>query len=163
MLTTTEESRRDTLLTRALAANAAFSGLSGLVLLAAAGPVAGWIGLEGGAWLRAIGAGLLLFAAALVGLTRSREPARRAVGAVTAADLAWVAGSALLLALFPDLLTTAGERTVGAVAVVVAALAAAQLLGLRRRVARSRDDGPRPGASGSVSEEASGPGGRPSP
>lgn len=96
MDTRTEE---DTLLTRALAANAAFSGLSGLVLLA----------------------------------------------------------------LFPDLLTTAGERTVGAVAVVVAALAAAQLLGLRRRVARSRDDGPRPGASRTVSEEPAGPGGRPSP
>lgn len=123
-----------TLLVRALAANAGFSGLSGLVLVVAADPVSAWIGIEGATgWLRAVGVGLLLFAAGLVRLVRGRgRPCGRVVAATTA-DLGWVAGSAVLLIAFPGLLSPAGERAVAAVAVVVAVLACAQLLGLRRR------------------------------
>lgn len=154
---------REELLLRALAANAAFSGLSGLTLAIAAGPVSGWIGLEGGGWLRAIGIGLLLFAAGLVLLVRGRDRSRGRVAAVTAADLGWVAGSAVLLVGFPDLLTPAGEWAVGVVALVVAGLACAQILGLRRRGVRPRVEGRPPGESGRVSGEEAGPAGKAAP
>lgn len=125
---------RDELLVRALAANAGFSGLSGLVLVAAADPVAAWIGVAGATgWLRAIGVGLLLFAAGLVRLVRDDERTRAGVLSVTAADAGWVVGSAVLLVAFPGLLSPAGEWAVAAVALVVASLACAQFVGLRRR------------------------------
>lgn len=154
---------RDEILVRALAANAAFSGLSGLILVVAADPVSGWIGLEGGGWLQAIGIGLLLFAAGLVLLVRGRDRPRGRVAAVTAADLGWVAGSVVLLVGFPDLLTPAGEWAVGAVAVAVAGLATAQILGLRRREVRPRVEGRPPGESDPVSGEEAGPAGKASP
>lgn len=45
----------------------------------------------------------------------------------------WVVGSAVLLVAFPDLLSPMGEWAMAAVAVVVAGLACAQFVGLRRR------------------------------
>ena len=128
-----ETGAETTLLVRALAANAGFSGLSGLVLVAAADPVAAWIGIEEVGWLRAVGVGLLLFAAGLVRLVRDEGRSRTGVLSVIAADAGWVVGSAVLLLAFPGLLSPAGEWAVAAVAVVVAGLACAQFLGLRRR------------------------------
>lgn len=131
----TEETRDPTpspLLVRALGANAVFSGVSGLALLAAAGPAGSWLGV-GEAWLlRALGVGLLAFGGGLLLLARAERPARGLVIAASASDFAWVAGSGVLLFGFPDLLTPAGRTAVAAVAVVVAALGIAQLAGLRR-------------------------------
>lgn len=123
-----EERRRSSvLLVRALAANAVFSGLSGLALLLAAG----WLGVPEPWILRALGAGLVAFAAGLALLARSARPRRDLVLAASVSDFAWVAGSAWLLVGFPDLLTSAGEAAVAVVAVLVAVLGAAQLVGLR--------------------------------
>lgn len=126
-------SERPSLLVRVLAANAAFSGLSGLALVAAAGPVGCWLGVAEIWILRLLGIGLLGFCAGLLLLARSERPARGLVLAATASDFAWVAGSAVLLLGFPDLLTPAGNGAVAVVAVVVAGLGGAQVAGLRRR------------------------------
>lgn len=120
-------------LDRALLANAAFSGASGLVLLVAAGPAGAWLGVPDPWLLRALGGGLVAFGAGLLLLARSDRPKRGLVVAASASDFAWVAGSVVLLAAFPDLLSAAGRAAVAGVAVVVAGLGGAQLVGLRRR------------------------------
>lgn len=127
-----ETRSRSTLLPRALISNAAFSGLCGLTLLLAAGPVAGWLGPSADGFLRGLGAGLLGFAGGLVFLARSEAPPPALVLTATAADFAWVAGSAVLLVAYPDVLSRAGVWTVVVVALVVAVLGLAQLVGLRR-------------------------------
>ena len=120
------------LLRRALAANAVFSGTTGLALVLAGEALAAWLGLPDGRIALLLGLALLAFAAGLAVLARSDRPGRPLVLAVTASDMAWVAASAVLLVGFPDLLTPAGNLVVAAVAVVVAALGAAQAVGLRR-------------------------------
>ena len=122
-----------TLLRRALLANAAFSGLTGLATLLAAPPLAVWLGLEDGAGtLRVLGAGLLLFAATLVQLARADRPNPRRAVAASAADTLWVVGSIALLLVAPGLLSSAGRWTVALIAVIVAVFAAAQATGVRR-------------------------------
>lgn len=62
-------------------------------------------------------------------------PQRPTAGApfVLVADVAWVLGAVVLLAGFPGLLTPAGRVGVGTVSGVVAAIAAGQAVGMRRR------------------------------
>lgn len=120
------------LLNLALTSNAAFSGLSGLVLVLAAEPAARWLGVPQSPLLLALGFGLLAFAVGLAALARSPRPSRPLVMAATGSDFAWVVGSAVLLVGFPDLLSPAGELAVTAVALVVAGLGCAQVVGLRR-------------------------------
>ena len=120
------------LLGGALRANASFSVLSGLALVCAAPALASWTGL-GPVWLlRAIGAGLLLFAVDLFLLARRAAAHPGRVRLVIAMDLAWVAGSAVLLLVGAESLTRAGFWLVFGVAEVVAAFALLQFLGLRR-------------------------------
>lgn len=124
-------SARDPMLQKTLRSNAVFSGLSGVLLLAAAGPVGVWIGVSEPWVLRIIGAGLVGFCVALILLARSERPDPRLVLGATVADFAWVVGSAVLLAGFPDLLTTDGKVAVAGVAVIVAAFGIGQWVGLR--------------------------------
>ena len=120
----------DSLLRRSLLGNAAFSTLSGLVLLAAARSVERLTGL-GPRWLlMAIGAGLLLFAVGLVAVAHGRPLDRRRAVVTTAMDFGWVAGSAVLLVL--GRFSSAGWWTVVLVAEIVLALALLQTYGLRR-------------------------------
>lgn len=121
------------LLVRALQANAAFSMVSGLVLLLAAGPAGGWIGVDETGLVRALGGGLIAFGAGLLLLARSERPGRGLVIAASVSDFAWVAGSGVLLLAFPELLSAAGRAAVAGVALVVAGLGAAQLAGLGGR------------------------------
>lgn len=75
-------------LASAVSVNAVFSTGSGLVLVAGAPMMSGWVGVDG--WLLAgIGGGLLVFAGMLIWLLA--EPPRLTVGAwwVLSADLAW--------------------------------------------------------------------------
>lgn len=127
------EPARPALLGRALIGNAVFSAVSGLVLLLATEPAAAWLGVPEVWLLRSLGGGLVAFGAGLLLLARSDRPRRGLVVAASASDFAWVAGSALLLLGFPDLLTPDGRAAVAGVAVVVAGLGGAQLVGLRRR------------------------------
>lgn len=122
----------DTLLRKALLANAVFSGASAIVLVAAAGPVSRILGSVAPVSLYVIGAGLALFALELARQARSDTlRPTRAFGA-TLADLAWVAGSAVLLVVRPEVMSGSGLLVVAVVAGIVLALAVLQLEGLRR-------------------------------
>ncbi|MCH8111715.1 MAG: hypothetical protein IH905_07145 [Proteobacteria bacterium] len=124
--------RPDALMRRTLAVNAIFSGLSGAAMIVLSGPLDRFMGL-GLSWLLiVIGVGLLGFAV-LIGLNLRRPQLNRAEAWLTvASDVAWVAGSAIIVFGFPDLLSTGGKWLVGLIAVAVGDFALFQYLGLRR-------------------------------
>lgn len=124
--------RPDTLLRRALATNALFSGLSGVAMIAFSGPLDRFMGL-GHSWLLiVIGTGLVGFAA-LIGLNLRRPNLNRTEAwLTTASDVAWVVASAIIVFGFPDVLSTGGKWLIGLVAVGVADFALFQFIGLRR-------------------------------
>lgn len=116
-----------TILRRALAANAAFSGITGLFSLLGAGPLSDALGPP--TWsLRALGAGLLVFAAVVA--IEAREPGRTGTRQIIAADVGWVIAAAIIVGMTPAWLTDTGRAVIVAVTVVVAAVAAAQWRGL---------------------------------
>jgi hypothetical protein len=120
------------LLRRALQSDAILSAASGSGLLLAAEPVARLLGL-GISWpIALLGADLLLFGA-WVGYEAWQPELRvRRARLILALDIAWVVASALVLALDLWAFTVAGKWAVAAVADVVALVALAQYLGLRR-------------------------------
>jgi hypothetical protein len=123
----------DTLLRRALLANAVFSGLSALSIAAAAGPVGRLLGSVSPVTLYIIAGALALFAFDLLQQARSEELSRgRALGAAIS-DLVWVVGSGILLLIGPEALSETGLLLVAAVALIVLVFAALQLIGLRTR------------------------------
>lgn len=122
----------DHLLRRSLQANAAFSAISGLLLVAAAQPIGRLIGFELPALYVALGLGLMGFALALFAI--ARRPVLRPMEARWASllDLGWVVGSVGLLVL-PDLaITLEGRWLIALVADTVALFALLQWLGLQR-------------------------------
>ncbi|MEZ4217189.1 MAG: hypothetical protein R3E88_11975 [Myxococcota bacterium] len=115
----------------ALRANAAFSGGSGLALLAGDGFFAALLGaFQHVGEVQLVGAGLVAFAAVLVALARRAAIPAAAARAVVVADAVWVVGSAVALLAAP--LPTLGAAAVALVALVVAGLAVWQAAGLRR-------------------------------
>ena len=129
----------DRLLRRTLWGNAAFSLISGAALTIFAGPFAAAAsseppalgGLELAIVLELLGIGVIGFGALCAWVASRRELPRGWVRAIFAADIAWVAGSALVLAL-PASWTTAGIAGIVVLALVVADLAILEYLGLRR-------------------------------
>lgn len=119
------------LLATAISWNAVFSATTGVVLLAGGFVLDDWLGVHV-LVLMALGGGLLAFAGLLLWLLT--QPRHLSVGArlVIAADVSWVAGAAVLLAVFPAALSPAGRAALATVSAVVAAIAAAQVVGLRR-------------------------------
>jgi hypothetical protein len=119
------------LLRFALLADAAASGLMGVLTAAGAGLLAPFLGLPSPLlfW-----AGLLLIPFALfVAWTGTREQLPSgAVGAVVIVNLAWVAGSFALLALLPHAPTALGYVFVIAQALAVLVLALMQWIGVGR-------------------------------
>ena len=129
----------DRLLRRTLWGNAVFSIASGAILAIFAGPFAAaaahapvaMMGLDLAIVLELLGVGVIGFGA-LCAWVASRPTLPQAWARVIfAADLAWVAGSALVLVL-PASWTTAGIAGIVVVAVIVADLAILEYLGLRR-------------------------------
>jgi hypothetical protein len=129
----------DRLLRRTLWANAVFSVISGAVLVAFAGPFAALaieaplsvVGLELAILFELLGLGVVAFGA-ICGWAASRETLPRGWAQVIfVADLAWVAGSALVL-LLPASWSTAGIAGIVVVALIVADIAVLEYLGLRR-------------------------------
>jgi hypothetical protein len=126
----------DTFLRIALRGNAAFSTLSGVAALAFAGALAPWLGVPDAApWLRALGVGLLGFAACLVWLASRAEIPPVTAWGVVMADLAWVAGTVPLVAI--ELLSRPGDWLAVGIADFVLLFAVLQAVGIRRL------DGPR--------------------
>lgn len=115
------------LLRNALMTNALFSGLTGAGALMLAGPLSESLGPP--PWsLRAIGAGLLLFAATVA--REARAPGRARAWQIISADIGWVIAAAAIVALAPSWLSAAGRIALVGVTVVVAGMAAAQWRGL---------------------------------
>lgn len=116
------------LLTTALTANAVFSGLSGLVLTIGAGPMSHWLGIP--TWISiAAGLGLVLFSVQ-VAMT-ARDPQPQAVRVVIAGDVVWVVLAIMLMAVFPEAMSSEGVVALVVVTGAVATFALLQWLGLR--------------------------------
>jgi hypothetical protein len=126
------ESRLDRarFLRRSLQLDGVASGLCGLLLVAAAGPVAGPMGLPGPGIARVVGAGLLVFGAALLWNAARATVNRGEVLIALVLNAAWVAGSAVVVADGP--LTLVGNLAVATVAAAVVVFAILEAVGLRR-------------------------------
>jgi hypothetical protein len=120
-----------TFLRRSLQLDGIASGLCGLLLLAGAGPVSALIGLSAPGLARAVGAGLLVYAAALLWNASRPQPSRGEVVAAVVLNAAWVLGSALLIVDGP--LTPIGNAAVAAVAAAVLLFAILEVVGLRQQ------------------------------
>lgn len=131
-----------------LCANAGFSTITGLVLLADPNGVAGLIGASHPGWVRLVGTALLPFAAGVAGVAVARAGTLLGLTPViAAADLIWVLGSAgtIPAAWF----SPRGNAVVVSVAVVVGAFAWRQLVHWLR--ARRLDSGnAHPTTAGSI-------------
>ena len=119
------------LLRLALLGDAAASGATGLLLAAAAGPLAPLLGLPE-PLLRGTGMVSLPYAAAIAWAGTRTAPPRWAVQAAVVLNLVWAADSVLLLILGPVSPTALGVAYVLAQALVVLGFAFAQWTALRR-------------------------------
>jgi hypothetical protein len=117
-------------LRRSLQLDGVASGLTGLLLLVAAGPISTLIGVSAPVVARIVGAGLVAFAAALVWNARRATVARGEVVLTVALNVTWVVGSAVLIVLGP--LTLLGNLAVAAVAAAVLGFTVLEVVGLRR-------------------------------
>lgn len=119
------------LLRFALRLDAVASGLNGLAHLALAGPLDGLLGLDPGPG-RAIGAFLLVYAAAVWAVSTPARPRRHAVTAVVEANLLWTVLSVVTVAAGWFSLSTAGAVWAVLQAIVVAGFGALQYTAQRR-------------------------------
>ena len=129
----------DHLLRRTLWGNAVFSVVSGAGLAIFAGPLARAAahspvevaGLDLPLILELLGLSVIAFGALCAWVASRPTLPQGLARLIFAADLAWVAGSVLVLAL-PAAWTTAGIAGIVVVALIVADLAILEYLGLRR-------------------------------
>ena len=119
------------LLRFALTLDGVATGANGILYLAGAPLLDGWLGLPTG-MLVAVGAALIVYAALVLYLATRPAMPRTAVVAVIAANTLWVVDSFLALALDWFTPTAAGQILIAVQAVLVAGLAALQYVGLRR-------------------------------
>ena len=115
----------------ALKANAVFSGLCGLALMIMPGT---WAELIGFPWpwvLGALGFGLACFAALATHAAADVLARRTIITLIIGADVLWVAASPIAMLTGANTLTVSGQGVIAVVALLVAALAAAQWMGLR--------------------------------
>jgi hypothetical protein len=126
----------DTLLRRALQANAAFSAVSGAVLIAGAGPLGAASGLPAIA-LTIMGAILIPYGLFIAYAATRPAIDRRVAWAAIVLDALWVIDSLIILATGWAPLTPAGWWAVLILALVVAIFAEVQYLGLRRNSMRN--------------------------
>ena len=119
------------LLTRALLANAAFSGLCGaLIVVFDERIVSALTHVDHHLW--PLGLMLIAFSASLSWFATRRSVSSAWVASVIAADMAWVAGTVVLLIGWNELLSTAGIWALSIVGALVLLFAELQWFGLRR-------------------------------
>lgn len=133
MATQTSTQRSNSfLLRRTLQANGIFSSLGGVILIAGAGPVTAFLGLQTPVILVVVGIVTLLYAVSLF-LTAARPSIDRRTGMTyVLLDSAWVVVSIVILLTGWVSLTTEGKWAVGLVALIVAIFAELQFIGSRR-------------------------------
>ena len=117
---------------RILHLNALSTAACALAMLGARSVLPPHLGLASPLLVDALAVGLLAYAWALFAAGRQPVVGRRVLLAFSAADAAWVLGSATVLLLGWGELSVAGRALVAAVAVVVEGFAAAQYLAARR-------------------------------
>jgi hypothetical protein len=122
--------QRACFLRKALLGNALFSTLSGLTILFAQGWVLRILGLSSSLNLMILGVGLIVFAATLVINARRSQVKKSDAWVAVLMDLAWVAGSCILVFLVP--FSPKGKWVVGIVAELVLLFAVLQFVGIRR-------------------------------
>lgn len=122
------------LLRRVLYADAAVSGVSALILIAGAGLTAGWLGLPE-PLLRICGLLFVPFSAAVAFVATRQELLPQAVWAILIANAGWAIGSIAFLFSGWVAPTPLGTAVVVLQALVVAAFAELQFIGLRRPAA----------------------------
>ena len=126
----TTSTDRSTFLRRSLQLDGIASGLCGALLLVAAPTIAAHFGIASAGIPRAVGTGLLVFAAALL-WNAARASVNRAEALVTVAlNAAWVVGSLILVV--DGSLTVIGNVAVMVIAAAVLAFAVLEVMGLRR-------------------------------
>ncbi len=116
----------------ALRADAAFCAVTGIVLAAAAEPITRLLGLEPAVVPALIGAGLIVYAAALWWTTTRGPVERRLVLTIALLNSAWTLASALVLLTGQPALTTGGRWAVAILAAIVADCAVVQFYAARR-------------------------------
>src|SRR5262245_60184667 len=90
--------RSNRLLARALWADGIVSGLFGVALVAFPGAVAGFIGLTSPGLVAAVGVSLLAFATFVLANARRDTPRRGDAAVTVGLNLAWVAGTVVVIA-----------------------------------------------------------------
>ncbi len=120
------------LLRTALRANAIFCCLSAVSLLTFSAVIGGWLGLERRLPLMIVGGVLLVYAVSLVIYAGRRTIRLTEAWTAIGSDLAWVIGTAALLWLALDLFSPTGKLILVVVALLVAAFALLQFLGVRQ-------------------------------
>lgn len=122
---------RKTFLQRTILGNAAFSGVSGLLMFLAADTFSQFLGLSNPLIMTVIGIVLLLYMPFLVWLSNQSPVPTWMAWLVIELDVLWVIGSLILV--FTDLvpLTAAGKWTVAITADIVTVFAILQYVGLR--------------------------------
>ena len=116
---------------RILVADAAISGATGVLMVAASGWLEGLLGVPS-TLLQYAGASLLPFAVVVTWLARREQVSAAGVWAVIAANALWAFDSVALLFTGWIAPTAAGYAFIVFQAIVVAALAELQYVGLRR-------------------------------
>ena len=119
------------LLRFALTLDGVATGANGVIYLAGAPLLDGWLGLPT-EMLMAVGAFLIVYAALVLRLATRPAMPRVAVVAVIAANALWAIDSLIALALDWFTPTTVGQVLIAAQAVLVAGLAALQYVGLKQ-------------------------------
>lgn len=112
--------------------DALVSAAMGIALLVTAEPLtqlAGWTMPAG--FLSTIGLLLLPWAVLNAVIARTTRPARAVVNAIIAGDIAWVVGSAVLIALHAPSLSTVGLVLLAGQGIAVAGVLALKLIGAR--------------------------------
>lgn len=125
-------------LRRALRANAAFSGASGLAIAATSRILPDLLGAGTTMLYLAVGVFLLAFALRLVLLARGKRIPRKEAAMIVVGDSAWVGGS--IVVIWMGFLNILGASLVGMTAVVVGGLAAWQGRHLPSRTGQAGPD-----------------------
>ena len=128
----TTQLTNDSLLRRALRGNGIFSTVSGIVFLAAAAPVAAFMGLNSSLPFTILGVGLIGYALLFFWQTNKEFIAANFAIFAIVADVLWVIGSWALILFDPFGFTVAGKWAVGLIAEAVFVFAVVQYIGLRR-------------------------------
>lgn len=123
---------KNTMLHKAIRANALFCDVSGLAMTFAAKPIAQFIGLENSTALVFIGIGLVGWSVFLFMTSMQVEIPKWKAWLAIEGDLAWVIGSAVVLLGDFQPLTMVGKWTIGTIADLVMGFAIWQFWSLRK-------------------------------